>query len=186
MTTSFSYTETLIEICTDGGVDPPKDKILALNELRQAARLRAFLDVPEGVLTMLESLHDEHFTIVVVSNCSVEEAAHFEASPLSRRVDDVVWSFREGVQKPDPELFLRACARARADPTATAFVGDGSFDELRGAAAVGLTPVWASWFTHGWPAPLAVQRRAEVDRLGIREARTPGEVLRVVLADGTH
>src|SRR5688572_5456901 len=60
MTSPFSYVDTLIEICVDCGVDPPSDEIHALNEARQAARLRAFLDVPEPVLTMLEALHDEH------------------------------------------------------------------------------------------------------------------------------
>ena len=185
MTSTLSYEDALEEICRECGVDPPMDKIHALNESRQAARLRAFLAVPQPVLMMLEELRRQGFRIVVVSNCSVEEAAHFEASPLSGRVDDVVWSFREGVQKPDPQIFLRACEAARAVPTETVFVGDGSFDELRGAGEVGIMPIWASWFTHGWPAHLAAQRRTEVGSLGIREAKSPDELLQIVLTRST-
>ena len=182
MTSEVSYVDALREICVACGVSPPEDKIDALNQARQAAREQAFRSVPRSVLAMLDELRSAHLGIVVVSNCSVEEAEHFAASPLSLRVDEVLWSFREGVQKPDPEIFRRACDRAGCVPADAVFVGDGSFDELRGAAKAGITPIWASWFISRWPSHLAAQRRLDVEGLDVREASSPEEVLPMVRA----
>lgn len=43
--------------------------------------------------------------------------------------------------KPEVEIYLYAAAQLGAAPDQLVFVGDGSDDELAGAAAAGLTPV---------------------------------------------
>ena len=48
--------------------------------------------------------------------------------------------------KPDPEIYNLACERLGISPTKTVFVGDGGFDELQGATAVGMRPVQARWY----------------------------------------
>ena len=179
MTSTLSYEDALEEICRECGVDPPMDKIHALNESRQAARLRAFLAVPQPVLMMLEELRRQGFRIVVVSNCSVEEAAHFEASPLSGRVDDVVWSFREGVQKPDPQIFCvpaRPLVPSRRRPSSsvtapsTNFGAQGKWGSCRSGELVHAWVAGAprSPTTHGSREPGhprgQVSRRAPADR----------------------
>jgi FMN phosphatase YigB (HAD superfamily) len=138
------------------------------------------------VLDMLDTLRQAGLAIVVVSNCSVEEAAHLGDSPLATRVDDVVWSFRERVQKPEAEIYRRACERAGAAASETCFVGDGSFDELEGARAAGLAAIWASWFTDGWPSHLAAARRARIESFdgAFPEARTPADVVARLVGGG--
>ena len=48
--------------------------------------------------------------------------------------------------KPDPEIYNLACERLDISLTKTVFVGDGGFDELQGAARVGIRPVQARWY----------------------------------------
>jgi HAD superfamily hydrolase (TIGR01509 family) len=180
MTSELSYIETLTEICHECGVVPPATTILELHELRQSRRREAFAAIPAAVLEMLDELRSTGLRTAIVSNCSVEEAEHLEQSELEARVDACVLSFREGVQKPDPAIYLRACERLGVEPSDAVFVGDGSFDELRGASAAGLEPIWASWFTAGWPALLAERRRLEVEHLRVAEASSPKAVVSLI------
>ncbi|SFF27642.1 HAD family hydrolase [Streptomyces mirabilis] len=46
-------------------------------------------------------------------------------------------SYEQGREKPDPQLFLKACADPGADPRATLMVGDNPIRD-GGAAACGL------------------------------------------------
>lgn len=43
--------------------------------------------------------------------------------------------------KPSPVFYLRLCERLEVPASACLYLGDGSDDELSGAAAVGMTPV---------------------------------------------
>lgn len=64
---------------------------------------------------------------------TLELAAHFE---------HVVTSGEFGVAKPDPRIFLHACALFGVEPAQAAYVGDRLRTDAIGAAAAGLTGVW--------------------------------------------
>jgi putative hydrolase of the HAD superfamily len=177
MTSELSFVDALVEVCESAGVTPAMDEIHRLHDLRQSSRTAAFRAVPAEIVSMLDRLRDAGLPVVVVSNCSVEESVHLADSPLVDRVDAVIWSFEAGVQKPDREIYELGCATAGVAPGDAVFVGDGSFDELRGAVDAGLEAVWASWFTRRWPAPLAERRRSEVEALGVPEAASPAELV---------
>ncbi len=49
-----------------------------------------------------------------------------------------------GIRKPDPAIFREALARLGAEPETTWFVGDSFANDVAGAHAAGLTPVWLS------------------------------------------
>ena len=51
---------------------------------------------------------------------------------------------------PNPAIYKLACNRLKLKSDAVVFVGDGGSDELRGAAACGLKPIWATWFIEAW------------------------------------
>jgi putative hydrolase of the HAD superfamily len=180
MTSELSYSDALRGICIRLSHDPPAGAIDELAELRRRDKDSVFEVVDYDVLTMLGRVRHMGIRMGVVSNCSIDEVATFASTKLADLLDEVVWSFAEGVEKPDPEIYMRGCARLGVRPHECAFVGDGSFDELRGAESAGLTPLWASWFVRRWPADLAHDRRADVRAGGFREARTPSEVVRVV------
>jgi putative hydrolase of the HAD superfamily len=60
---------------------------------------------------------------------------------LIDRLDFVIDSAEEGVEKPDPRIFQIALARAGVKPEETAYIGDLYSIDVRGARAAGLRPV---------------------------------------------
>lgn len=64
---------------------------------------------------------------------TLELAAHFE---------HVVTSGEFGVAKPDPAIFLHACALFGIDPAESLYVGDRLHTDALGAVGAGLTGVW--------------------------------------------
>jgi HAD superfamily hydrolase (TIGR01509 family) len=73
--------------------------------------------------------------VAVVSNIGFDLRPIFAAWELSDLVDAFVLSFEVGRCKPDPGIFLRACAAVGADPERALMVGDTPADA--GAVAVG-------------------------------------------------
>ena len=64
------------------------------------------------------------------------------ATQLPTLVDAVLISEREGVRKPNPEIFRRAVARLGVEVSQTWFIGDNPDDDVAGAIAVGLRTFW--------------------------------------------
>ncbi len=59
------------------------------------------------------------------------------------RIETVTASYREGVRKPSPEIFLRALARAGADPARSLMVGDSWEKDIVPCVGLGMKCVWA-------------------------------------------
>lgn len=182
MTSVLPYEAALVEICGQFGVRPGSREVRELVEARRVSKAMPFSRVAEPVLAMLEDLRSRGCALGLVSNCSVEDVEGFPNSPLASCFDQIIWSYQVGLQKPDPRIYQVACQRLKALPGETLFVGDGSFDELEGAAAAALRPVWASWFVAGWPESLRVLRRAYVEHLGVPEAHSPRMITKLAFA----
>jgi putative hydrolase of the HAD superfamily len=45
------------------------------------------------------------------------------------------------LRKPEPAIYLYACERLKVEPAGCLYCGDGSYRELTGASAVGMTAV---------------------------------------------
>ncbi|MBA8826603.1 HAD superfamily hydrolase (TIGR01509 family) [Saccharopolyspora lacisalsi] len=90
---------------------------------------------PDTVET-LRRLHDAGIRIGVISNIAFDIRPALERVGVSELVDEVLMSYVEGVIKPDPKLFLRACERIEVDPEQALMVGD-SVEADGGAADVG-------------------------------------------------
>lgn len=173
MTSLVPYEEALLDICRQFRVRPSRQTVQGLVEARSTAKAKPFITVSEPVLTMLVEVRARGCPMGLVSNCSVEDVEAFSNSPLASYFDQIVWSFDVGFQKPDPRIYEVACEGLDSSPADTLFVGDGSFEELKGAAEAGLRPLWASWFVAGWPEDLQAERRAYVQHLGVPEASSP-------------
>ena len=104
------------------------------------------LGVDAEMLHVLSQLRSNGWTIGIVSNATPDEVADWSECLLRDAVDDAIFSCQIGYMKPDPEIYNLACERLGISPTKTVFVGDGGFDELQGAAAVGMRPVQARWY----------------------------------------
>ncbi|WP_433655339.1 HAD family hydrolase [Nocardia sp. CA-128927] len=63
-----------------------------------------------------------------------------DAYGFEHLVDDIVYSHEVGMAKPDPRIYLLACARLDVDPCETVFIDDAAI-AVTGAESVGLTAI---------------------------------------------
>ena len=83
----------------------------------------------------LRALRAAGVPVAVVSNIGFDLRSLGAQLGLADLVDEFVLSYEVGRCKPDPAIFLKACAALRADPERTLMVGDTPADA--GAAAAG-------------------------------------------------
>lgn len=94
----------------------------------------------------------KHAQVVIVSNNLLEEQQDkLRHCGLDRYVDVLVVSEEAGVSKPDPKIFEIALERAGCTAAEAVMVGDSWTNDIGGAIAAGIRPVWFS--RHGRQAP---------------------------------
>ena len=134
------FTARLRQAALDCGVHPA-DPTLARAALLEE-RMTAITSLYPDVLPTLEPLRrDRRLRLGLVSNASSTAALLMERLDLARYFDHLVFSFRVGVLKPDPGIYLFACRALGVRPADCLFVGDGNGFELDGARALGMEAV---------------------------------------------
>ncbi|NGO41303.1 HAD family hydrolase [Streptomyces ureilyticus] len=86
---------------------------------------------------VLRALRDRGLRIGIVSDFAWDLRTHLAHHGLESLFDTCVISYEQGREKPDPQLFLKACADLGTDPRATLMVGDNPVRD-GGATACGL------------------------------------------------
>lgn len=124
---------------------------LALIEEASAARDKRFeyalLNVESSVLSGLHILREAGFRLALISNASTAEVQAWSRSPLATLFDSVIFSCESGCCKPDKQIYGQALSELKLQAEACLFIGDGGSHEHRGAAAVGMKPVFLKGFT---------------------------------------
>jgi len=110
----------------------------ALRRLREAFAARNAWEVFPDVVPTLTRLRDRGVRMGVVSNWDSRLPALLENLDLARFFGAVSVSHLEGVEKPAPELFLRALASLHVLPEHSLVVGDTPELDLAGARAAGI------------------------------------------------
>lgn len=128
------------EICRRLDLRPSNARVADALEVR-AALYRTWFRPQPGAVDLLRWLHERGYRSALVSMCAPDAPALWAASPLGGLVDVLVFSCEVGLRKPDPAIYLAASDRLGVTPADCLYVGDGSYRELSGAAAVGMTPV---------------------------------------------
>lgn len=109
----------------------------------------------DGLAETLGALDARGVPYGVVTNGGSLQRAKIEALGLGGRLRTVVVSEEAGVRKPDPRIFALALAGlGHVGPVW--FVGDHPTNDVLGAGAAGLVPVWLSGrrpWPEGVPAP---------------------------------
>ncbi|MBB5870496.1 putative hydrolase of the HAD superfamily [Allocatelliglobosispora scoriae] len=77
--------------------------------------------------------------VALVSDCCWELPDLLTRLPVAPLLDTAIFSVHIGACKPDPTIYLAACAALRVSPDRCLYLGDGSSQELTGAAALGMT-----------------------------------------------
>jgi putative hydrolase of the HAD superfamily len=122
----------------------PSDRGLAaeaLAPLREAFRdPRSWTVFPE-VVPVLRELREAGARLAIVSNWDSSLPALLDGLGLVSWFDTIVVSHLEGMEKPSPELFLRAVARLAGTPGEALHVGDMPELDQAGATAAGISSV---------------------------------------------
>ncbi|MER6565513.1 HAD-IA family hydrolase [Streptomyces sp. NPDC001093] len=86
---------------------------------------------------VLHALRARGLPIAIVSDFAGDLRTHLAHHGLDALIDSCVISYEQGREKPDPQLFLKACADLGTAPRATLMVGDNPGRD-GGATACGL------------------------------------------------
>jgi putative hydrolase of the HAD superfamily len=106
-----------------------------INALRADTRLRA------DAVNALTAIRRRGLATAVISDCTHELPEFLPSLPVAPLLDATIYSVRLGICKPDPQIYLAACAELGVAPAECLYVGDGGSHELTGAEAVGMTAV---------------------------------------------
>lgn len=109
-----------------------------VDELRERFRVSARFHLFPETAEVLDALRAGGARLAIVSNWSERLASRLEEMDLARRVDAVLISAVEGVEKPSPAIFERAVARLGVDLDDAIHVGDHPVKDVEGARAAGL------------------------------------------------
>ena len=129
-------------------------------------RFNLWRQVPAAVPPIIARLRAAGLRVGIVSNSEGRLADLLARVGLGSAFDLVVDSALEGVSKPDPEIFWRACARLGVGPSDALYAGDIPEVDVVGARGAGLDAVLVD--TLGlYPDFDAAPRFASVQELGL-------------------
>lgn len=136
---------------------------------------RAAWQLHDDALEALEELSDYRLGIIT-NGVTFFQQPKLDALDISRFFEHVITSGDFGAVKPDPSIFLHACAVFGVPPSDAAYVGDRLQTDAAGAAGAGLTGIWLN------RAVATPGERAEANAAGVPVIRSLAD-LPALLAD---
>ena len=137
----FQNTEANIDyVCQKLGVLVEDSQRSLAARIRLDLTARSMIPVPESI-AVLSHLKSEGYKTGLVTDCSAEVPAIWQDTPFAPLFDVAVFSCLVGLKKPAPRIYRLAMERLGVEPHSCLYIGDGSSQELTGAAAVGMHPV---------------------------------------------
>jgi putative hydrolase of the HAD superfamily len=110
-----------------------------VRELHAESHLWTYVDPATG--PALEALKARGFRLAVISNADGRVEGLIRGAGLQDYFEFVMDSAVEGVEKPDPEIFLRACERMGVEPGDSLYVGDLYPVDVLGARSAGMEAI---------------------------------------------
>lgn len=144
----IEYPGLVRQCLADLGLEVSHDALDAFLEAEHAAWEPA-RELGATTHALLESLRARELRLGLVSNA-------FDPGPLlhrdlermgiAQRIDYAVFSSEVGMRKPHAAIFERALEALGVAPAETLFVGDRLYEDVRGAAELGMKTAQALWF----------------------------------------
>jgi len=132
--------DNIVYVCQKLGVPIEDSQKSLAAHIRFKLTKDSMIPLPES-LAVLSRLKLEGYKTGLISDCSVEVPAIWQHTPFAPLFDATVFSCLAGMKKPDPRIYRLAVEQLRVEPHRCLYIGDGSSQELTGAAAVGMHPV---------------------------------------------
>ena len=124
--------------------DIPESVIREATDQRIARFERILSNVPQSTLSVLNELRARGLKTALISNADCIETRGWDSSPLAPLFDVTVLSWQVGFAKPDARIYRHCLDCLGMSASQGAFIGDGGSDELAGARAVGLLPIFVT------------------------------------------
>jgi putative hydrolase of the HAD superfamily len=141
------------------GLDIPPERVRRAVEARLNRIRGAILGVEAAKIGFLKKIRQAGFKTALVSNADITDVYYWQESPLCPLFDQTLFSYYEGLLKPDPRIYRLALRRLGLSPEVCFFVGDGGHGELRGAREAGITTVLTTeYITRVWPERIEALR----------------------------
>ena len=132
--------DALRKVIREAGGRPAERRLAVALSARPAA-VRADTRLRPDAVPVLAALRSSGVPTALVSDCGPELPLFLSTLPVAPLLSTCVYSIEIGACKPDPRMYLTACARLGVAPADCLYVGDGGGRELTGAAAVGMAAV---------------------------------------------
>lgn len=117
----------------------------------------------DDTLPCLDTLDAAGVRIGMISNGILGfQMAKLDALDLTPRIEHIVLSGEFGAAKPDPSIFLHACAEFGVQPSDALYVGDRLHTDAIGAVRAGLAGVWLDRDDAATPSELEEARATGV------------------------
>ena len=147
----------LVERAIPSGLeDPLYPAVLAETKRLYALHCEDQTKPYEGILAMLDTLHDEGYAVGVVSNKPDPQVKMLCTEHFGSRVTVAIGSQEGQALKPAPDALLRASAELGTDPAHTIYVGDSDVD-VETAANTGVPCISVLW---------GFRNKPEIERAG--------------------
>lgn len=135
-----THFESIWYICGRIGVTVTEEQVRKASDIRLDYSRRVLVPRPVTLPTIQE-LKSRGYRVGLISDCSPETPEVWPETPFHNIFDITVFSCVVSLKKPDPKIYLYACEKLGVKPEDCLYVGDGSSNELTGAAAVGMHPI---------------------------------------------
>ena len=136
----YAVEDNILEICRRLSVKVNTTQIEQVVTLHYEFS-ESTLVIESKVLEALDTLKSDGLLLGLITNCRPPIPSAFSQSSLAQYIDVPVFSCEERIRKPSRRLYQVACERLKVQPQECLYVGDGSGEELTGAAAVGMLPI---------------------------------------------
>ena len=127
-------------VCEAIGARVDETAIDEATQIRFEYSRRTLRPRPDAVAT-LARLRSLGLRTALISDCSPDIPVLWPTTPFAQAIDEPLFSCVEGLTKPDPSIYLRACERLGVEPRVCVYVGDGGSRELTGAQRVGMRAI---------------------------------------------
>lgn len=92
-------------------------------------------------IEVISHLKLEGYKTALISNCSPEVPSIWKDTAFAPLFDVAVFSCSVGLMKPDLRIYQIATEKLAVEPQSCLYIGDGTNQELTGAAQIGMHPV---------------------------------------------
>jgi len=127
-------------VCRGLGMKVEDSKRKEAADKRLALTANSMTPLPYAV-EVLSRLKEDGYRTGLITDCSSEVPIIWDDTPFASLFDVTVFSCLAGIKKPDGRIYQLAVKGLEVEPGECLYVGDGSSNELTGAAVAGMHPV---------------------------------------------